>query len=169
MNRIILKHLCEDIKSTLLLSRLISIPDNIIQQHLHNEEEKTSLIDLVYRNDNTTIKLSTHESYTSIKKMLRQDWESITLDDINLLQGLNINAYTSFRGKQCNVRDHVNKFIAEDNRIMIHQLNTDYEDEDILVRFKYNGFTVIYRNDNDTPDMSYRTSKNRSRMNSYNW
>ena len=173
MNRIILKHLCQDIDTTLLLSRLTSIPDNIIQDYVINEEEGTSLLELVYYDDGD-VKLSlpfkrhylsSHKSYSSIKKMLNRDWESITLDDINTLRALDINAYTMLKGKQANIVGYVNEFISEYNTITMYQATTNHTDENIIVGFSNNGFVVIYRGYEDDTSESYQTSKNGSKMN----
>ena len=80
--------------NTLLLMRIINVPDSIIQQQLSDEE--TSLVDMLITYPDEVVKLSSHKHYPSIKKILDRDWKSITTYDLNILRELEeLYAYTS--------------------------------------------------------------------------
>lgn len=165
IHNIILKHLCNNIKTTLLLSRLILIPDNIMREQLYNKEEKTSLLELVYNveRNHSISKLSFHEMYPSIKKVLDRQWTLITLDDMYVLNEEDINAYTMYKGVNT-----LNKFEVDAPYIRNKHYNakitivdTRYDISHITVILYGNEFDVCY-NDNYEFKDNYSTTEDGS-------
>ena len=161
IHKFIIRYLCNNISTTLLLSRIIKLSDDIINSQLFNEEEYTSLIDYVICNDerrdnssddndpenespsiNNMVLLKDHEYYSSIKKMLNRQWTSITLYDIDILVRLEmIYAYTRFRSCiidrfECNGGF---KYNEDEHRIDIY---SECNNEHIVIRLYDSWFMI---------------------------
>ena len=84
MNRLISKLLCVDMKSTMLLSRVIIMNKSIIDDVIANINNRF-LQHLIYRD---SIPLKEHQCYSSLEKIIYQDWTSITSYDIQQLKSI---------------------------------------------------------------------------------
>lgn len=168
----IMRLLCNDLISTLLLSRVMMLPRDMIKKTLYNEEENTSLDDLIYDINNSRWRLdqssnhsmtllSQHEHYNSIEKILYEDWELITTHDLRILREITVYSFTIFRGRRCRIECNVNMFLCGGSQIDVNARISSLDSEHITIELDESSFIVLYRTNNDPP-LYYITTENRS-------
>ena len=152
------------INSNNLHLNIISPKTLTMIEQLYNEDNKAILIDLEYDDednkcdieDDSTTKLSSHEDYITIKKMLNRQWTSITLDDINTLRVLDIHAMCEENKFRCHIPCTSRKYY----KAKITIVDTRYNIPHVTILLYRNEFDVCY----DEFEDSYHTTEDGSEL-----
>lgn len=119
MNRLISKLLCIDLKSILLLSRVVKINKIIIDDVIMNIDNRLPQ-NLVYGDIKELHLLREHQYHSSLEKIVYQDWTSITSNDIQQSNSIrSLSASRIYNNVNPMTYDYVELMIIEDNTISI--------------------------------------------------